>query len=123
MLPVIIKGRVTHGRKIASAFNMPTANITPTRGVSDLKYGVYYSKVLIDGNIYKGITNLGKKPTVNASNASVNTETFIYDFDGDLYGKELTLTLLDFRRPERKFESVELLMEEIGRDVEAGRAY
>jgi len=118
-LPVRFYGLVTHGRHLGSDFNMPTANldIEDSKG---LALGVYYSKVYIGEKAYRGITNLGKKPTVNDS-GSVNAETFIYDFSGDLYGSSICVELLGFRRPEEKFESVELLFRKIKEDIDAGK--
>ena len=121
-LPVKLTGTVTHGRKLGTEFNMPTANITPDIDISGLEYGVYYSKVTVDGETYKAISNLGKKPTVK-EDESVNVETFLYDFEGDLYGKIITVELLEFRRPEQKFDSYECLCTEMHRDLEAGREY
>lgn len=120
-LPVRFCGMVTHGQKLGSEFKMPTANldVNDSRG---LEYGVYYSRVFIDGIMYKSVTNLGKKPTVKDSD-SVNTETFIFDFSGDLYGTTITVELLAFRRPEQKFDSVEQLFATIREDIEAARYY
>lgn len=119
-LPVVLKGIVHHGNKLGRLIDMPTANIVPDIDISHLTLGVYYSKVLIDGVTYKGITNLGKKPTVQNSDI-VNVETFIYDFEGELYEKEISVELYKFRRPEKKFNSFEELSEEMHRDLEAGR--
>lgn len=120
--PITIRGTVLHGKKIGRLIDMPTANIIPDIDISDLSLGVYFSRVAIDGIYYKGITNLGKKPTVQDSD-TVNLETFIYDFDGDLYEKNIAVELLEFRRPEKKFNSFEELSAEMHKDLEAGRAY
>lgn len=121
-LPITIKGIVTHGNKIGTGLNMPTANLTLDASYKDFPHGVYYSEVLIGSKTYKGISNLGIKPTVK-SDASLNLETFIYDFDGDLYEKEIFVTLLKFRRPEKKFDNLSELESEMHRDMEAGRAF
>jgi riboflavin kinase/FMN adenylyltransferase len=101
---------------------MPTANIVPAEDVGALSLGVYYSTVTVDGTVYRAITNLGRRPTIDDGNF-VNAESFIYDFEGDLYGKEIAVTLLEFRRPERKFESFEALSKVMHEDLEAGRKY
>jgi len=121
-LPVSVVGKVTHGAQLGRKFDMPTANIEPDKEAAKLPFGVYYSEVCVDGRTYKAISNLGKKPTVKETD-SVNLETFLYDFDGDLYGKELTVVLLEFKRPEMKFESVEKLVEQVHTDINAGRDY
>lgn len=121
-LPVILSGKVEHGRKLGSSFNIPTANIVPAEDISELEYGVYYSVIYIEEKAYKGITNLGTKPTVNDEN-SVNVESFIYDFEGDLYGKEIKVELLEFKRPEIKFENVNELFAQVKEDLDAGRNY
>lgn len=121
-LPVKITGPVTHGRKLGSKADMPTANIVPDFDTKELKKGVYYSRAYIDGKTYKGITNLGSKPTVK-NDSAINSETYIYDFDKDLYGRVITVELLEFRRPEKKFDSVEELFEAMHLDLEAGKNY
>ena len=122
LLPFSVTGVVTHGRSAGRTIDMPTANIVPTEDVSELDFGVYYSTVTVDGATYKAITNIGRRPTIDDGNF-VNAESFIYDFEGDLYGKEIVVTLLEFRRPERKFESFEALSKVMHDDLEAGREY
>ncbi|MBO4825152.1 MAG: riboflavin kinase [Lachnospiraceae bacterium] len=121
-LPFNLTGTVTHGRSAGRTIDMPTANIVPAEDVSNLKYGVYYSVVKVDGASYKAITNLGKRPTIDDGDF-VNAESFIYDFEGDLYGRDISVTLLEFRRPEQKFESFEALSRVMHEDLEAGREY
>ncbi|MBO4618147.1 MAG: riboflavin kinase [Lachnospiraceae bacterium] len=121
-LPFNLTGTVTHGRSAGRTIDMPTANIVPAEDVSNLKYGVYYSVVKVDGASYKAITNLGKRPTIDDGDF-VNAESFIYDFEGDLYGRDISVTLLEFRRPEQKFESFEALSSVMHEDLEAGREY
>ena len=119
-LPVSISGTVLHGNHIGTGISMPTANILLPKEYEDLPYGVYYSKVTVSGSTYKGITNVGLKPTVQDS-LSANVETFIYDFEGDLYGKTIQVMLLEFRRPEQRFESIEELSRAMHADLEAGK--
>ena len=121
-LPVTIKGTVLHGKKIGSEINMPTANLSVPKELESLSFGVYFSKVKIGAESFKSISNLGTKPTVKEEK-TVNLETFIYDFNGDLYGKEIEVTLLKFKRPERKFSSIEELSEQMHIDLKEGRDY
>jgi riboflavin kinase/FMN adenylyltransferase len=80
---------------------------------------VYYSTVLVDGKEYLGLTNVGVKPTVGSD--SVLLETYIYDFDRDIYGQTVTVSLREFKRPEKKFESVEELKKALANDIEEGK--
>ncbi|MBO7357884.1 MAG: riboflavin kinase [Lachnospiraceae bacterium] len=121
-LPVTIKGTVLHGNKIGSEINMPTANLSVPKELESLSFGVYYSKVKVGDESYKSISNLGTKPTVKEEK-TVNLETFIYDFNGDLYGKEIEVTLLKFKRPERKFSSIDELSEQMHIDLNEGRVF
>lgn len=118
-----ITGKVIHGQKIGSKLGFPTVNLPLT--YTKMKYGVYEVEVTIldqnqrENRVYKGICNVGIKPTLN--DLSINTpitETFIFDFDGDLYGKEIEVKFIRFIRPERKFSSLEELKTQIGLDIE-----
>ena len=121
-VPFTISGKVVGGNKLGRTIDIPTANIFPKEDVSKMAFGVYYSKVFIGGKSYKAITNLGIKPTI-ADNSKVNAESFIYDFDGDIYDNEITVELLEFKRPERKFSSFEELGIQMKKDLEEGRGY
>ena len=84
--------------------------------------GVYYSRTQIGDKEYKSITNIGKKPTV--SNAEqIGVETYLYEFDQDVYGKHAVVKLLEFKRPERKFSNVEELKAQMMKDVNEGREF
>lgn len=121
-LPIILSGTVIHGNHIGTGLGMPTANINPTEKIEGIDKGVYYSKVEVDGTCYKAITNVGTKPTIKGDN-EVNVESFLYDFAGDLYEKDIKVTLCCFRRPEMKFSSLEELSFQVKKDIEAGRDY
>lgn len=121
-LPFTISGTVSHGKQLGRKLDVPTANIIPNEDVSALEQGVYYSVITIDGVTYRSITNLGIRPTVEDSGI-INAETFVYDFDGELYDSDVTVTLLEFRRPEIRFESVSELQKMMQRDLAAGKDY
>ena len=76
----------------------------------------------IDSKPYKAVTNVGIKPTVK-DDSSINAESFIFDFDGDLYDKEIEVKLLEFERPEMKFSSFDELSKQMKHDLEAAKAY
>ncbi|MCQ2519548.1 MAG: riboflavin kinase [Lachnospiraceae bacterium] len=122
MKPIILNGTVVHGNHLGATIDMPTANIYPLEDITNLPKGVYYSKVSVDGKSYKAITNIGTKPTVKSDNA-VNAESYLYDFSGDLYGKDIIVELVEFRRPEMKFDSFEQLTNQMHQDMEAGQNF
>ena len=120
--PYSVGGIVEHGKKLGRTIGMPTANIVPEKDKLLPPNGVYYSKVIADGKTHKGISNVGSKPTVNTENA-IGVETYLYDFAGDLYGQDITVELLAFRRPEMRFDSVGSLRKQMEADIAAGRDY
>lgn len=118
--PYSVSGRVVHGRALGRKLGMPTANLLPDSSKLLPPNGVYCSRTLLDGKTYRGITNVGCKPTVSEERI-MGVETYLYDFGGEIYGRDMTVELLDFRRPERTFDSVEALRRQIEEDVESGR--
>lgn len=120
--PYSVSGIVEHGKKLGRTIGMPTANILPEKDKLLPPNGVYHSKVIVDGRTYKGISNVGCKPTVNAEDV-IGVETYLYDFTDDLYGQDIIVELLAFRRPEMKFDSVESLKKQMEADIAAGRDY
>ena len=85
-------------------------------------FGVYYSEVKADGRVYKGMTNIGTKPTVTDEHV-VTVETYLYDFEGDLYGETAEVGLLTYRRPEKRFSGVMELRKTMEEDILAGKIY
>lgn len=121
--PYAIHGVVVHGNHIGGAIlGFPTANILPPPEKHLPPFGVYVSQVLVDGSLYRGVTNIGKKPTV-AGESPVGVETFIMGLEENLYGKEIEVQLLNFERPEQKFASLKELKERIEKDKEYAAAY
>lgn len=109
--PHILSGEVVSGRHIGRTIGVPTANLALPEGVLCPKLGVYACAALMGGVRYPAVTNIGNRPTVGGSHVTV--EPWILNFEGDLYGKRITLEFLSFLRPERKFASLEELKEEI----------
>ena len=109
-LPYSIMGRVERGLGLGKAYGFPTVNL-PLRDTSPLSVGVYRTAVLVNGRLYTGVTNVGRCPTV--AEREIHAETLIADFDGDLYGKEIRIFFLGLLRPEKKFDSVDELREQI----------
>lgn len=116
-----ISGAVVHGFKRGRTIGFPTANI-PLDSYVMPKFGVYVTRFYIDGEIYQGITNVGLAPTFDDDIPAL-TETFIFDFSGDIYGKTATVEFLHYIRPELKFNSVDELIERMNEDAEYARHY
>lgn len=106
---------VEHGDARGRKLGFPTANQKYPNDLVKPKYGVYISCVTIDGKQYKSITNVGIRPTYQTD--EVGCETFIKDFCGDIYGKEVRLELLRFVRPEQRFSSQQELKGAILKDI------
>ena len=117
-----VGGTVEHGKKLGRTIGFPTVNLLPPAEKCLPPYGVYFSKVSIDGKTYSGMTNIGLRPTVS-NNGQVSVETYIYDLDADLYGKYLEIALLTFHRKEQRFSGVDALKAQMNLDLEAGRNY
>ena len=120
--PHSVYGEVVHGNDLGRTIGFPTANIIPEEDKLLPPYGVYASKVLIDDKVYYGVTNIGVKPTITDEKIP-GVETYIIDFSGDIYGKEINVELIHFQRPEMKFQSVDMLQTQLMRDVEFARTY
>ncbi len=121
-VPYSVTGNVEHGMRLGRTLGMPTANLLPEADKLLPPNGVYYAKVTVDGVDYKGISNVGCKPTVS-DRQMMGVETYLYDFDGDLYGRDISVQLLAFRRPEMKFDGVEGLKAQLDKDIVAGAAW
>ncbi len=117
-----IKSKVVHGKALGRTIGIPTANQEPPHEKLLPPFGVYVSEILIDDIVYYGISNIGKKPTVGDSHP-VGVETFIFQFDQDIYGKEITVSLLEFIRKEQKFQSLDDLIAQMNRDIATCKDY
>ena len=117
--PYQMTGVIVHGNRIGRTIGMPTINQIPDDEKLLPPFGVYYSEAEIEGKIFKGITNIGVKPTVS-DEKKVTVETFLYNFNQDVYGNRAAVRLHGFLRPEMKFNSIEELKAQMKRDIEAG---
>ena len=129
--PYAFSGTVKHGKHLGTGNGVPTINIpAPSRQMLPPN-GVYFSRVIIGGKEFRSVSNIGVNPTVNqdSEQAVLNTkpvkviETFIFDFNDDVYGDEVTVYFDHFSRGERKFRSKDELFEQIRRDCDQARAY
>ncbi|KFI09318.1 bifunctional riboflavin kinase/FAD synthetase [Vibrio coralliilyticus] len=116
-----ISGRVSHGRKLGRTIGFPTANIPLKRCVSPVS-GVYVVEALgLGGKPIGGVANIGNRPTVNGVRQQL--EVHLFDFQANLYGKQLEIVLLHKLRDEHKFDSFEALKQQIELDAEAARVW
>ena len=120
--PYSFAGVVESGHKLGRTLGFPTMNLYPDEEKILPPMGVYYSEVLFEGATYPGLTNIGVRPTVSNDN-QVSVETYLFDFDMDMYGKEIITRILDFKRPEMKFNSKEALKAQMEIDLSEGRKY
>lgn len=111
-----IQGLVVHGRKFGRKIGFPTANVFPEKYLVIPKNGVYLSKTLVNGSVYKSITNIGKNPTFKLDKLSV--ETHILNFDNYIYNQMIEVFFYKWIRGERKFKSVEELKIQLDKDKE-----
>lgn len=115
-------GTVRHGKRLGRTLGIPTINVPwPKQKVLPPR-GVYASRILMDGIWYEGISNIGVKPTVSLDE-EVLIESYLFNYNGDAYGKDVRIELHDFRRPERKFAGIEEMKACIERDIEYGKSY
>lgn len=117
-------GEVVYGRQLGRKLGIPTVNLLPPPEKLLPPFGVYVSRVVVDGKCYGGISNVGRKPTVETGGPNpVGVETHIFDFSGNLYGREIEVQFLHHLRGERKFESVEAMAVEIRRNILQGKEF
>jgi len=119
--PYWMSGRVAHGDKRGRTIGFPTANIFMHRNAVPVN-GVFAVEMCgIDDRPIAGVANVGTRPTVDGSRALL--EVHLFDFDRDIYGRHVQVSFLKKLRPERKFESFELLKRQIELDAEQARAF
>jgi len=114
-----VSGRVIQGQHLGRTLDVPTANIAlaPT---NRLAHGVYAVLARVDGGAYPAVASFGVRPTVD--NGPPLLEVHLLDFQGDLYGREMTVEFVERIREERKFDSLDALVAEMQRDVSRARA-
>lgn len=120
--PYGIHGTVLHGNRFGRTMGMPTVNLLPEENKLIPPNGVYFSSVSIDGARYAGMTNIGCKPTVSEV-GRVGVETYIYDFHEEVYGKDIRVELLEYKRPEMKFGGKDELRAQMRKDIEEGEFF
>ncbi|MBU5669068.1 bifunctional riboflavin kinase/FAD synthetase [Peptoniphilus sp. MSJ-1] len=114
--PYKLIGKVIHAKGLGKKMGYPTANLELIDNFVIPKYGVYDSNIYVNGKKFKASTNIGTNPTVEHD--GIKIEAHILDFDEDIYGEIVELELIDFIRPELKFDNVKELFDQIAKDVE-----
>lgn len=113
--PYKLIGEIIHAKGLGKKMGYPTANLKLIDNFVIPRYGVYDTDIIINGERFKASTNIGTNPTVEHD--GIKIEAHILDFDRDIYGEIVDLELLDFVRPELKFDSIEELFDQIAKDV------
>lgn len=108
--------RVIKGRQIGRKIGFPTANLENLKGTFELNRGVYGVKVFINGCKHIGIMNVGTRPTFNEKDLSTHYEVHIFDFDDKVYGSTLKIDICFYIREERKFKSINQLLDQLYKD-------
>lgn len=121
-MPYPVLGTVVKGNQLGRNLGFPTVNLLPQENKLLPPNGVYFSQVRHKGRLYRAISNVGYKPTVTEERV-MGLESYLYDFQEDIYGESIEVYLLEYSRPERRFESVEALRGQLEKDIKAGAAY
>jgi riboflavin kinase/FMN adenylyltransferase len=115
-----LSGKVIEGDGVGRKLGFPTANLDVT-GLALPPRGVYAIHAEVEGKAQRAVLNIGNRPTLNQPTPVLHVEAHLLDFTGDLYGKELEVTFVDRLRDEKKFNSLEELRAQIGRDIQAAQ--
>ena len=114
-----MQGTIVSGYQVGRKIGFPTANLKvdcPNKLIPAI--GVYAVRVSVNGQNYKGMLNIGHRPTIN-NGTDLSIEVHILDFEGDIYNQPMRIEFIDFLRPEAKFHSVDELILQIQKDKEA----
>lgn len=115
-----VKNEVVKGKQLGRTLGFKTANLIYPENITDVKNGVYGANVIYKGEKFRGILNLGVKPTVSNLNKRI-LEVNIFDFDKDIYGEDIVVEFEEKIRDEKKFSSVDELKLQIKKDIEYWR--
>lgn len=112
-------GEIQNGKHLGRELGFPTINQYLGAEIVKPLSGVYLSRVFLNSKQYMGLTNIGENPTIGTDN--FRSETYIFDFNENVYGKNATVSLKSFIRPEKKFLSLEELEQTVKNDIERAR--
>jgi riboflavin kinase/FMN adenylyltransferase len=116
--PWFISGEVIHGDKRGRELGFPTANVS-LGAACGLRHGIYAVRVAVDGRLYDGVANFGRRPMFDSG--VVLLEVFLFDFSGDLYGKSIDVAFIAWVREEKFFGSLDELVQAIAEDSRLAR--
>jgi riboflavin kinase / FMN adenylyltransferase len=119
--PFAMQGEVVAGDRRGRELGFPTANLVPDQSLIQPGHGIYAARALFDDEVRCAAVNVGVRPTFK-TDLVVLVEAYLLDWDGDLYGRQMTIEFLARLRGERRFASAEALIEQMHRDVADARA-
>jgi riboflavin kinase/FMN adenylyltransferase len=115
-----ILGTVVQGEHLGKKIGFPTANLS-AHNEQFPPNGVYFAHATLDGIVHPGVVNLGYRPTVSREKSQRVLEIYLFDFDQEIYGKDIEVQFVQFLRPEQKFENLDTLARQIELDVQQAR--
>lgn len=115
-------GEIAHGKALGRTVGMPTANLAVSENKLIPKHGVYATLSEVDGKKVQGLTNIGKRPSVD-DNDYVTIETFLLDFSKNIYGKKVVLEVHSYIRGVHKFNNLDEVKKQVEKDITSIRAY
>ncbi|MBI1885237.1 MAG: bifunctional riboflavin kinase/FMN adenylyltransferase [Chloroflexi bacterium] len=121
--PYSLRGPVVTGEGRGKSLGFPTANVAVAPDIALPAYGVYVTRAFVGETAHPSCTNIGVRPTFDLEDARATVETYILDFEGELYGREVRIDLLHRLRDELRFESVEDLVGAIREDISDTEEY
>lgn len=111
----VMEGEVVHGKALGRTVGMPTINLKVEKGELPPS-GVYASNMTIQGRTYRGLTNVGRRPSVDEEKEKT-VETYLLHFSSDVYGEYVRLEIDEFIRPIRKFDGIEAVKKQVEEDI------
>ena len=120
--PLILIGKIEHGKGLGKTVGMPTANLRIEDMNNLPEYGVYATRIFVGDQGYDSVTNIGMRPSVDGEE-TVAVETYILDFTGDIYGEEVRLEVHQYLRPTQKFQGIEEVQKQVEKDVKNAKKY
>lgn len=120
--PYVLTGKIVHGKGLGRTVGMPTANLQYDDKSVLPECGVYATRIIRNEKSYKGVTNIGTRPSVDGE-CYITVETYIIDFEEDIYGETVRLEIHDFLRPIQKFDGIEEVYAQVKKDIEKAKKY
>ena len=118
--PFRVHGLVVKGAQRGHKLGVPTANLALWVDHAVPRNGIYACRAHLGGVMYDAVTNIGTRPTFD--NGARTVEAHLLDFDGDLYGQTMALDIIEFQRPEEKYDTVEALITQMREDIRIARS-